>query len=388
MSQIEANSVISSIVPESLRELVKPPEQELRPAVSMYVPVSTASSSDEGQRIVVKNVWNSLRNQLRAHDDAAGEGLVDSLMDGVRRNQREIAEDGTSIRPAKTIAAFARDSKIMVFELPISVCARAIVAERFHILPALLTEQDNRQFFVLSVCQSDVHLMIADRYQYSEIPLVDVPANIDELDAAEPAGDSLQGHTAGGGLVRHGQSASDADGKKMLRKFLRAVAGGIDTMLAGRREPLVLACEDHLRSLYVEAAQYPHIHACGVSGHPRERNRAQLHGDARSILAAELARDSASAVALYSAKQLLSLTASGFDAVTGAAAEHRVETLLIRREDAALATGEVEHQLEDELLDHIVGVCLNSGARVVQIPADRMPCSERVAAILRYNERV
>jgi hypothetical protein len=132
-------------------------------------------------------------------------------------------------------------------------------------------------FLLLALSQRELRLLEGSRHRVEEVVLPDVPSSLRDVVAPpEPRSDTMAFATSpaarGGPAVLYGHGTADEDFKRdEVERFLRRVADGLDSYLAGEDLPLVLIGLDctvaHVRR-WVCRGSVPLLSHCEYVHHP------------------------------------------------------------------------------------------------------------------------
>lgn len=200
----------------------------------------------------------------------------------------------------------------------------------------------------------------------------------------------------GGPAVFYGHGAADEDFKKdEVDRFLRTVAGGLDTYLATQNAPLVLVGLDYLVSTYRDVTRYPHVLDEDVRTNPDQLDAAALHAAAWPVIDQRLAVDKARMVDRFQELHGTGRASSDPTKIDAAAAQGRVDTLLVTAspscwERASTQSPRVLHLGADEKfahcerLDRAAADTLAHRGQIFTFAKTNVPGGGDVAAVFRY----
>jgi hypothetical protein len=193
--------------------------------------------------------------------------------------------------------------------------------------------------------------------------------------------------------IFHGHGDGDDDRTREIVKFLQLVDDGLRERLPAAETPVVLAGVDELVHRFHDLSKHRGLIPGGVAGNPDSLDPRRLHAEAW-----EVARDVLEADAVRAVERFLELRGTDrasdrLQEVAPAAAQGRVETLLLAADREVWgrleANGDVvihdERRDGDvDLLDRLAALGLQRGAEVVARRAERLPDGVAAAAVMRY----
>lgn len=288
-----------------------------------------------------------------------------------------------------------------VLRVPLHLEELVVVTDRFHLKPLLALLAREARYYVLTLSQNNVRLLECTRFSEHEVDLTgtSVPRSIEDVVWADEIEQQLQfrtGVTGTGGrmaAVFHGHDTGD-ELKDALRRYFLHIDRGLQSLLGEQQAPLVLAGVEYLLPIYASVNTYPHLLARGVTGNPDQLRPEELRERAWALVEHQVIAAQQEAAERYHSLLGTGLASNRLEEVVSAAAQGRVDTLLVARGQqvwgrVVSATGQVEThhkpQPDDEdLLDYAAGQTLLHGGRVYPLEAGEMPDSAPAAAVLRY----
>jgi hypothetical protein len=348
--------------------------------ISIFMPTHPVSTEAEKDRIRFKTL---AADALRQLEQAA---LDKRLRAEFEENLQELQDDEEFWRfQAHGLAVFLSPDGLRTFRLPEPVEPGAEVGDRFHVKPLLRTLTTPREAFVLALSQNAVRLVESTPSRGFEIKVEGLPASLgDALRISTPIDRAPKGRLQGG------------EGMKVrLRKFCRLVDRAIRQELAGRSEPLILACDEPLAVLYRSVNTYPSLHHAVLGGNPEERSADELSREAQAIVGEGLAARIAEAREAYAAKIGTGLATDNVEKLARAAVVGQIDTLMVELSAPVYGridsdTGAVERHEEASfdgynILDKIAALTARYGGEVLALEPDQMPVEGQVAAVLRFG---
>ena len=372
------------------------------PCLSVYMPLSRASR--EGLNPNAKQNELHWKECLRTLEERAGqfgsEGRV--LLESVAQ-WSSVAPEGAESNggPGKSIAVFRCPDAFEVALLDREVPERAVLGPHFHIRPLLAELVRDRSFYVLALSQKNTRLLHCTMQSSEELHFPsETKTDFDDwMNQVKPDHTAVNNAMTTGSQGISGPNAltpkgSDQDSKEQyLAHYFKQVDRGVNHMLKGKTEPLVLCAVEYEIPIYRGINSYGHLASEDVRGAANSLKSGEMH--ARAIAALELCYEKKVDEALAEWNHRVGGGASSRlkDVVT-AAHDGRVLTLIVSdsQEQTGVfdeATNSVKGRetgsAEDEDLvnDAAVQTILHAG-NVLVAPHHKMPNGNALAAIFRY----
>lgn len=298
------------------------------------------------------------------------------------------------------LAVFLRPGWRRTFRLPIDVPELSAVGDHFVIGP-LLPVLTDEHFLLLAVSQRQVRLLEGTRHRVEEVVLPDIPTSLrDVVTPPEPRSNTMAFATSpagrGGPATFYGHGAADEHFKRdEVERFLRQVADGLDTYLAGQDLPLVLMGLEETISIYRDVSSYPHVQDDEVRRNPDQLSSEELHATAWPVIAQRLQGDRERVTARFGELHGTGRASTDPAKVAEAAAHGRVDTLLLTASPSCweqvspgsprvLRLGADDTFTHCELLDRIAVDTLANSGQVYAFSESQVPGDAEVAALFRY----
>lgn len=362
--------------------------------VSLFIPthrVGTGIQADQLQwKNLVGDVETMLLEEMRRPD-------VEALLEPARELQNSsMAWQGMS----DGLAMFLRPGWHQTYRIPASLPVLATVGEHFVTGPLMRLLSGDEHFFLLTISQSEVRLLDGSRHTVEQVELGDVPTALADV-VEEPDSESSRltrpmSGGRGGRAVFYGHGSADEDAKRGdLMFFLRQVSSGLDEVLNGQSDPLVLVGLDQNVAAYREVNGYGHVLDEAVHRNPDDLSVEQLHELAWPIVEARLRAQRGELIERFHQLHGTGRVSSDLAYISDAAQQGRVDTLFMRAdpwcwEEATENVGAdvVRLGVDDryvvcEQVDTAAADTLANGGFVHATSQEVVPDSP-VAAILRY----
>lgn len=363
--------------------------------VSIFLPTFRAGAETRQNRTRLKHLVDQAQARM------ARMGVPEAAADGLLQPARDLLDDaGFWEHMSDGLALFVGAETFRCWRLRHPVLEQVTVGRHFALRPLIPLLLLEGSFFVLALSINQVRLLEVGRDGVRRIDLGAVPGNMEEALGNAVFQADLQMH--GGGPVRLGHRGSTFHGgepdeehfKKDLATYFRRVAEGVELLLAGRSEPIVLATDKASFPLFRRVVLDKRLLAKGVTGNPDHLTDGELCARAREVVEPWWRSETNAELARF--RELVGagrgLASPG--EILPAAQEGRVEVLLVSEGaevqgtfDPENGSVEVHAQHEpgdDDLLDRAVALTLANAGRVFALPAAEATAGTTAAAILRY----
>lgn len=372
-------------------------------AVSIFLPTEVAGREVRQNPLRLKNLMKQAGDQLERRGLGGPEAErrlapADALLDDAEFWNRQ--GDG--------LALFLGDGVTWRWRLPRPFSQRVVADQQFYLIPLFPVVADDARFFVLALSPKSIRLLECTRCSQFERRIPDLPETFEEIrrhwdvqsqlqyhTGAAP-GEAAAGRAADRAAVFHGQGAGgdDADRKIGLTECCRVVEKQVGRVLAEERAPLVLACDDNLLGIYREVNRYSRLPETPLNGSPDDIKPEELRRRAWTVVEPEVEAPKSRARVAFGEAAAKDRGSDQLDQVLPAAAEGRVDTLLVAEEaecwgrfDPAgrqVHVGASEAGGDRELCNLAALDTFTRGGRVVVMPGEEMPSDSPLAAVFRY----
>jgi hypothetical protein len=364
------------------------------PCLSVYVPLSPAPANqgNKANGLEWKETLRALEAKLAPHG-SQGRELLQSISDW----EAVVPDEEPQ---GKSIAVFRSPEVFRVSWVEDAVKSRADVGPHFYIRPLLADVTRDRTFYLLALSQNDVRMLRCTTHSSEEVPF---PPGIENsfdawMNTAKPdhnlnmkgSVSATSGNQKG---VLEGTTTGAEDWAKYLGHFYKQIDRGVNDLLRGHTEPLVMAAVEYEIPVYREANSYPHLAEEAVQGAPNGLKAGEMHARALAALERCYEKKLDEILAQYDHRVGGGASNRLKDVVT-AAHDGRVLTLVVS--DSLEQTGsfnEATHSVkgretgtpedEDLVNDAAVQTILHAG-QVYVAPTSKMPNGAALAAIYRF----
>lgn len=364
------------------------------PTVSIFMPTHRAGPETQQDPIRLKNLLKGAATKL------GEQGLDEDRVKTILRPAEDLlGETGFWQYQLDGLALYLREDGPRIYRVPLNLPEFVSAGEGAYVKPLLPLLTGDGRFFVLALSQKDIRLLEGSRDGVSEYELEDIPKGLEEALVYDEPTKHLQwragapGGARGKAAVFHGHDPRDEQKQELLRYF-RVVAEGVEEILRGRQEPLVLAGVDYLLPIYRDANRYPHLLEGGIEGNPEGLRPEELHAKAWELVKPVFERGEDEARRKFEGLDGTGQTATELETVIPAADHGRIQTLFValgercwgrydpERGEAAIS--EEPGSADRDLLDLAAVRTLLTGGTVYAVARERVPRRGLAAAVLRY----
>jgi Bacterial archaeo-eukaryotic release factor family 3 len=364
------------------------------PCLSAYMPLSTAppSQSVKANALEWKETLRALEPKLQQYG-AAGRELVDSMRDwdGVLQGRQP---------EGRSLAVLRSHDVFVATWIEEAVKSRADIGPHFYIRPLLPDLTREKAFYILALSQKNVRLLRCTSRSSEEVALPShTAAGFDDyMNTAKPDhmldNRSTPGPSMGASKgVMFSTSSEREDKDEYLAHFYRQIDRGVEEILHGKTEPVVLAGVEYEIALYRSLNSKLRLAQESVQGAPNSLKSGEMHARALDAMLRCYEKKTDDALAQYNHKVGAGASNRLKDVVT-AAHDGRVLTLLVS--DSLERTGVFDEEThtvkgretgtsedEDLINDAAVQTILHAG-QVFVVPNGKMPNGAPLAAIFRF----
>jgi hypothetical protein len=379
---------------QSVRDL-KPILAAQGPCLSMYVALSSASpaQSAKANALEWKETVRRVEPKLKQHG-AQGRELLESVADW-----DAILPEGKPKGNALAVLRSPGQFRVAWVDEPVQ--SRAVVGPNFYIRPLLPQVTRHAVFDILALSQNDVRMLRCTSRSSDEVGF---PAGVktsfdDWMNTAKPDHTSnnmeVGGPSTGSmkGVISTTSTTDREDKGQFLAHFFRQIDRGVNEVLRGRSEPVVLAGVDYELSLYRSVNTYPNLAQESVQGAPNGLKAGEMHARALDAMAKCYRKKVDEVLAEYNHKAGGGASNRLKDIVT-AAHDGRVVTLLVS--DSLESTGvfdpathtvkarETGGSGDEDLINNAAVQTILHAGQVYVVQNGRMPNGAPLAAVFRF----
>jgi hypothetical protein len=349
------------------------------PCVTIYVPTTPVSNYREENRILYKDQVKKVGEALeqRDMDKYERDALIEQL-------ESLGANEVFWTHQQYGLAVFASPTRLTVRRMMTRPAeAQGIVADSFHLRPALRAASNWMDYQVLCVSVQDVALYDANQDAIVEVDLhSEVPRGMgDALGKPDTSPNRKESESAG-------SNSTD------LKNYFKEVDKAIRAYHGKTIRPLVLAAVAEHQGLYREVSEHPNLLENGLNHDPFEAIRQSNLGEQAWEIAERATRDNIEQVIeRYNERAAHKEGASALEEVAYSATIGQIDTLLIDEtarvegsvdSNGRIAYGAAGDGYTDDVLDKVAEFVIASDGDVKFVPGHMMPTDTGVAAVLRY----
>ncbi|HHU09114.1 MAG TPA: hypothetical protein GXZ60_03740 [Intrasporangiaceae bacterium] len=344
-----------------------------RPGLSLLVP--TARSGPETQ---------AARTHLRALLSIAEERLAgDERADEMLAPARALADDSRFWQHQdRGLALYTVPGRWWMFSTR-DPLGPEVALDFPRLRPLVRYLPGPQPFAVLALSRNKVRLLVRDGAGLSEVDLGPVPASEADIHEDRDHQVHLQYSAQGGGDVNfHGHGAGGEVDRVKLERFLRAVVRGLEQhpALQDPTLPVLVAAVRPTRSMLAQVWRHAGLLDDGLDGN-HDRTAAHDLYDQALTLVRELRENPAEeAEARFARSHGTGLATTGLESMRRAAADGRVETLLVQAPGEAAGHGA---RFVADPVDELIVDSLRTGGQVLPV-GDGIEAPEGCAALLRW----
>lgn len=354
-------------------------------SVSIYVETTSGQTDPDHVRIDLKNQVKTATEQMTA--GGADKQTIATFTQAVD----DLLEDRDFLRYlSSSLAVFIGGGETRYFRVPNILGSCVEVSDRYYIKPLMRALTFPQSAYVLALAQSGVRLVAVSR----DLPATSIEVEGIPADVAEAAGvDSIRGRGSSGRSPQGRIQGSEGQ-KVRMQEYALAIDKAIAPVLAGSKEPLIIAGAEPMTSIYRGVSSYQHVVKAEISGNQEGRSDEQLAEAARPIL------DELYANKLKGLCEQFGTSASNGHAVTDlgdvarAATAKAVDTLFVDIDQSVPGTIDEETgvvTLDDTadasnygVIDEILRRSLLADAKILAVRAEEVPGGGALAATVRF----
>lgn len=345
------------------------------PWVSILLPTHRTGRESLAARSQFQNLLKIASAELEGHDSA----------DEVLAPLRELVEQRDFwLNQSDGLAVYSAPGLMRTFRVPAQLPDEVSVGAYPRLAPlATFMSAAGGSFDLLALSGNSVKLFEGTRGSIGELSLGEgTPTSLDEVLTDRDRQPQLQHspQSAGGGVANfHGHGGDSEISTAIIERFFRQVAAGVDTVLGrAAQRPMILAGVAEHGATFRSISSRKNILAEMVTGNPERLSDIELHERAWPIAEQALRVDDAALTDRYNELVGTGKASDDVAYIAKAAAEGRVETLLVPPISSA-ADGQPNLVVDE--VDELIALTLrNRGTLAVSRHAE----ADGVRAIFRY----
>ncbi len=368
------------------------------PRISIYIPTHRVYPETEQDPIRLSNALKEAGKQLAE----TGFRRIDELLSSARQR---INESMFWRHQDHGLALFIEDGKTRWLKLPAEVTELTVIADRYHVRPLIDIFADRGRFHLLAATRDSVRFFDGAERDLEEVEVENLPSSLDEVKERTNFDDYAGYHTrdrgeqvGGTAMPKYhalGESPEDYDDIE-LEHFARDIAKAVDSHLAQRVTPLVLAARPRLLGRLRQKLGYRHVAEADIQRDPASMKDDELHSEAWAIAGTLLRRDrDETRERLRARLEGAEIPGSqDLQELMRAADEGRVGTLLLSRDATIWGRYDEENRkvnvVEEagpdnaDLLNLLAVKTMIQGGNVISLPDDLADRTGPLAGLFRY----
>lgn len=249
--------------------------------LSLYIPYVAPSSSDNPNRIQLKNALKEAGYLLRARKLHSSE--IDKILQPARKllDSDEFRSVG-----AHSLALFMRRNFFAKYHLPSEDMKPIIKVGKIFDTDSLAEIiRDNQAYYILILNHNNVGLLKGDRYHIERLDNDRLPTNMVQTLGIDEYPKEQQTHSVAatsigkGSEQAHGQYNKKQVDKDLLTEFFRRIDRQLHKIIKDIQTPLIISGADSVLSLYRRVSTYPSLLVDEIKGNmehePLESMRAR-----------------------------------------------------------------------------------------------------------------
>jgi hypothetical protein len=390
----------------SRKELVDLMGRPRQKAVTIYMPTHPVREKEQDPIRLKNLIGEAERGMIAA-------GARRPEAEGVLEPARRMVDDALFWRHrGRGLAVFASQDYFTYYRTPQEPREAVTVGESFQLAPMLPLLFNNGRYYVLALSEQEVRLLECSRDGCREATPKDMPhgmAQAVDLDTPEQlnqyhttgagrarrsvAEAGSRSHVGGGEQIFHGNAAVKDLEKKYILEFCHQVSAKVEEVLEQNNNPLILASDEPISSIYRQARPYRNLLPQGIPGNPDGVSDRELHQKSWEVVREVFERDMRRALENYHLAASRGLAAAGIRHVLPPVYDGRAAVLFLARGEQysgvydpgtrTIKTG-TDKAGAGNLLDLAAMTALRDGADVYVLEEDEMPDKSIIAAEFRY----
>jgi hypothetical protein len=366
------------------------------PCVSLYLPTQVAGPETRQNPILFKNLVREAEAQLQ------DSGLSSSEINSLLQPATDLLEGHFEFWQHQDhgLAVFLTRNSSRFYRLPLAFDALAVVSDEFHLTPLMPLFSGNGYFYILALSQEHVRLLQATEHAISEIPLEDVPKNIDDALQYDTQEDLERRQATASGVggssgTYHGQGIDPAIDKESIHQYFLVLDKALHPYLREETAPLVLACVDYQYSIFRDASKYAHLLDQYIAGSPELMKPEELHAAAWPLVEPHFKEAQEQAVNQFHELRGTGKADVQLEQIVPAAYRGQIDTLFAVADvhcwgqydpdTDTLEQHDTTQPEDSDLLNFAAVQTLLQGGTVFVVGREDMPEDAPVAAIYRYG---
>lgn len=303
-------------------------ESRDRHCISFFIPTHRAGHTQE-DRIRYKNMVSEVENKLEER------GMNPPEIKAKLQEARAKIEDNEFwLHQSDGLAVYIYGEKTEFHTLPIDFDPFSFIGNQLYLKPLIPVLTDNQPFFLLALDLNNVRFFEGDRYFIAELETNEYfPKNMAQALRYDVVQENIQHHSGqgtSGSPIYHGQGEGKDDENVRITEYLRLINKGVMDLLCDTDdEPLIVAADTSLISLYRAVNDYSNLHPEYIPGNPEHDDPLLLHEKAWMILEEDLEKDQNKEKEEFEAALARDEASFSIHDIVPAAMAGRVDTLFV-----------------------------------------------------------
>ena len=369
--------------------------RELASASGPCITVVLGSGDPGAERIGLKDALNEI--SARLNGDRPKEEVT-ALLNPLRSLPDAFQGGGSR---EESLVLLRSPDVFEQFELSKPMQSGVFVGEHFDPRVLLTLANSEIRFYLLALSQNRTRLLLCTDRTSEEVPLpARVPTSLDEaMETRKPDHVLDNMHTGGpstGSMkgVMFGTSSDREKKDEYLNGFFNEIARGVETLLRGSEDPLIVVAVEHELALYKRLNTYPHLLEPGVHGAPDGLEGGEMHARALELLQSQPAVPVKTILDSFEKRVGTGHASARIPEIVKGAYEGRVSNLFLQENAHYEGTFDearfrVKHTSDpvnhpEDLIDEAIHQTIVHGGDAMILPGSQMPNGVPVCAIFRY----
>ncbi|GAB1403747.1 hypothetical protein MASR1M74_09250 [Lentimicrobium sp.] len=377
------------------KEIAELHEMKQANCISIFIPTHRA-----GEKVLQREDALLLKNQLKEiKSKLAGKGLNAAEVPNLVKPVEQLIDNSSFWREQSDgLAIFIADSFVKVYTLPVYFKEFNYVSDEFYLKPLMPLFTDDGDFYLLMLERSNVKLYACTRHSFTEIKIDDlIPETKQDRVGYDYEQKNLQFRTISAGhALYHGQEAATGKRKNEIKKYLRAINDGLDTLLKEEKRPMLIAAQRPNFDIYKEVNTYTNLMDDFLSVDFSKTNTYDVHEMAWLKMEPVFDQRRQQKIAQFIETEGTGRTAIGIDKIIPAAINGKVDTLFCENKTDIFGSYKKENNVitvtqseESETSTSLMNVAairtFLNGGDVYLLDKDEMPNpNSRINALYRY----
>ena len=286
---------------------------------------------------------------------------------------------------ADGLAVFVTPKEVRSFRLPTAPAVSVEVSDRSYLKPLLPLFSFPGACFVLALSHKVTRLIEVTSSLSETVHVETLPRNASEVFARK--------------VLKDASLLTETQAQRGLRnvrvQHCRMIDRALRPILAGRSQPLILAADSHLATIYRSHNTYPHLLQVVIPGNPEGYTDGELAAMARNHAVTHAKAVVRRRIKLVQEWTMNGLVTTDLDQIAHAAVRGEIGTLLIDvsasrpgridPERGVVARAEKSSPRTYDILDELIGLTIRAGGDVYPINSALLPSLSPVAAIFRHQ---